>query len=277
LDADLQAKLERLQRNLRVLRRVAVAFSGGVDSVFLLKVAAGTLGAENVLAVTGESPSVPARDLEDARKLAAFIGVEHVLVDPGEFENSEYLANPVNRCYFCKAALYDRIKPLLEEHDLCVVVCGTNAEDLDDYRPGRQAGEERYVREPIADAGMTKADVRALSAEMGLPTADKPSSPCLASRVPYGEPITREKLAVIDRAETFLREEMGAAVCRVRHHGALAVVEVPASQVESVAAPENRRKIEEAFRALGFHRIEVDPRGFRSGSLNEPVFPSDKR
>ena len=267
----LQAKLDRMREILRSLERVAVAFSGGVDSTFVLKVAVGTLGRENVLAVMGDSPSVPRRDREEAKQLAATIGVELLLIDPGEFDNPDYLANPTNRCFYCKDALFDHLKLLLAERGLRAVLSGTNADDLGDYRPGLQAAKRHAVREPCAEAGLTKADIRQLSAEMGLPTSDKPASPCLSSRVPYGEPITPEKLRMIDRAETFLREELGIPVCRVRHHGTLARIEVPAELIDSLSKPEPRARIDAAFREIGYQYVTLDLRGFRSGSLNEVI------
>lgn len=256
---------------LRSLERVAVAFSGGVDSAFVLKVAADTLGQENVLAVMGDSPSVPQRDRDEAQQIAATIGVELLLIDPGEFNNPVYLANPANRCYYCKDALFDRIQPLLAERGLRAVLSGTNADDLGDYRPGLQAAKQHAVREPCAEAGLTKADIRELSAALGLPTSDKPASPCLSSRVPYGEPITPEKLRMIDQAETFLREELGIPVCRVRHHGTLARIEVPAERIEALSKPDARTRVMERFREIGFQYVALDLRGFRSGSLNEVI------
>ncbi|HVP10038.1 MAG TPA: ATP-dependent sacrificial sulfur transferase LarE [Phycisphaerae bacterium] len=278
VDAQLQRKLDRLHENLRSMGRVAVAFSGGVDSAFILKVATDTLGASNVLAVTGVSPSVPAADLEEARSLAKSLGVEHMLVDPGEFEDANYLANPANRCYYCKTALYRRMRPLLAEYGLGAIVSGTNADDLGDYRPGLTAAKEQSVREPCAEAGLTKADIRALSAAMGLPTSEKPASPCLASRVPYGEAITPEKLNMIDRAETFLRKFLAGLsrqnvplACRVRYHDKLARIEVPPEWIELLTQPANRAKIDAAFREIGFQYVAIDLRGFRSGSMNEAI------
>ncbi len=271
METPLQVKLERLRAMLRELGRVVVAFSGGVDSVFVLKVAVDTLGTADVLAVTGTSASVPQRDLADAKAFAESLGVEHLLIDPGEFENPAYLSNPTNRCYHCKDALYERLGALAAERGLKAVVSGTNADDLEDYRPGISAAQEHSVRAPCAEVGLSKADIRALSEAMGLPTFDKPASPCLSSRVPYGEAITPEKLSMIDRAETFLREALGVGECRVRCHGTLARIEVPAAAIGSVADAEARAKIDAAFREIGFQYVTVDLRGFRSGSLNEVI------
>ena len=271
METPLQVKLERLRAILRELRRVVVAFSGGVDSVFVLKVAVDTLGTADVLAVTGTSASVPQRDLADAKAFAESLGVEHLEIDPGEFENPAYLSNPTNRCYYCKDALYERLEAVAAERGLKAVLSGTNADDLDDYRPGITAAQEHSVRAPCAEAGLSKADIRALSEAMGLPTFDKPASPCLSSRVPYGEAITPEKLTMIDRAETFLRETMGVGECRVRCHGTLARIEVPVAVIGSVADAETRAKIDAAFREIGFQYVTVDLRGFRSGSLNEVI------
>ncbi len=256
---------------LRSLERVAVAFSGGVDSAFVLKVAVDTLGAENVLAVTGSSASVPEKDMSEATSFAAGLGVEHMTIDPREFERPEYLANPTNRCYYCKDALYEQIEPLLVERKLAATLSGTNADDLGDYRPGLTAAKEHAVREPCAEAGLTKADIRALLAEWGISLAEKPASPCLSSRVPYGEAITPEKLRMIERGEVFLRDELGIRECRVRHHDKLARIEVPPQFIEVLAAPENRAKLDAAFREIGYQYITLDLRGFRSGSLNEVI------
>jgi uncharacterized protein len=311
VNSQIHQKLDRLHGVLRSLGRVAVAFSGGVDSSFLLKVATDVLGPANVLAVTGVSPSVPAADLEEARSMAMSLGVEHMLVDPGEFEDANYLANPVNRCYYCKTSLYRRMQPLLAEYGLNAIISGTNADDLGDYRPGLSAAKEQSVREPCVEAGLTKAEIREVSAAMGLPTSEKPASPCLASRLPYGEKITPEKLDMVDRAETFLRKFMAAmpaarpaviggcataedvggvccgypptkvggscaagrphVACRVRYHDKLARIEVPPEWIEVLAQPANRAAIDAAFRDIGFMYVALDLRGFRSGSLNEVI------
>jgi uncharacterized protein len=247
-----------------------VAFSGGVDSTFVLRVAVDTLGRENVLAVTGASSSVAAAEMDDAKRLAARIGAEHVVIETREFENANYLANPTNRCYYCKTELYTRMEELLASRDRFTVVNGTNADDLGDYRPGLTAASEHSVRAPCAEVGLTKAEIRALSAEMGLPTADKPAAPCLSSRVQYGETISPEKLRMIERGEALLRT-LGLRDCRVRHHDKLARIEVPADEIARLATPEIRRQIDVAFREIGYHYVTLDLRGFRSGSMNEVI------
>ena len=271
----LDEKYQRLQRILREMRSVAVAFSAGVDSTFLLKVALDTLGPDNVVAVTGRSDSLASTEFEETKKLAESIGAEHVVLDTDEFDNPDYTSNPQNRCYFCKTALFTRMRPFITERGINAMVSGTNADDLGDFRPGIDAGRELGVRAPVAEAGLTKDDIRELSARLGLPTFDKPASPCLSSRIPYGEEVTPEKLRMIEAGERFLRE-MGIAECRVRHHNKLARIEVPPEFIPRLAEPETAARIDEHFRSLGYNYVSLDLRGFRSGSLNE-VFAFGKR
>lgn len=266
----LDEKYERLRSILRGLERVAVAFSAGVDSTLVLKVAVDVLGSENVVAVTGRSDSLAQAEFEAARRLARQVGAEHVVIDTNEFANPDYVANPVNRCYFCKTTLYEHLDRFVQERGLRAVINGINVDDYDDFRPGIQAAHEHGVRCPAAEAGLTKSDIRALSLRLGLPTHDKPASPCLSSRIPYGEAVTPEKLRMIERAEAFLHE-LGFRVCRVRHHGDLARIEVPPEHVEMLTEAETRRRIDERFRALGYAYVTIDLRGFRSGSMNEVV------
>jgi uncharacterized protein len=269
--SELNAKLARMKAILRDLEKVAVAFSAGVDSTFVLRVAMDVLGADHVIAVTGKSDSLASDEYEATCELARRFGVEHVVIETNEIDNPNYASNPANRCYFCKSTLYEQIGPVIQARGIRHVVNGTNADDLGDYRPGLQAAAEHDVRAPAAEAGLTKQDVRDLSARMGLPTFDKPAMPCLSSRIPYGEPVTPEKLRMIERGEAYLRKELGIGDCRVRHHGALARIEVPPDQIERLASPAVRAELDRHFRSIGYQYVSVDLRGFRSGALNEVI------
>lgn len=266
----LEANYARMRDRIGALSRVAVAFSGGVDSTFVLKVALDVLGPGNVLAVTGRSPSLKASELDEAVRLAADLGAEHVILDTGEFENPDYLANPANRCYFCKTTLYETMRPLIAERGIGVILNGTNADDLGDYRPGLAAAAEHNVVAPAAEAGLTKAEVRELSRRFGLPTHDKPAAPCLSSRVQYGETITPEKLRAIEEAEAFL-VELGFRECRVRHHDRIARIEVPPTDFARLVEPSMARRVDERLRSLGYAYVTFDLRGLRSGSMNEVI------
>ncbi len=268
MDAKLAEKFTALQERLRFWGSVVVAFSGGVDSAVLLKIAVQVLGADQVRAVTGRSPSVPQTELRTVAALAAECGAPHEFVETAEFDDPRYLANPSNRCYFCKTELYGKLVPLAAARGYHAVVSGTNADDLGDFRPGLQAADEQHVYAPLAEAGLTKAEVRRLGAEFGLSIHDKPAAPCLSSRIPYGEPVTPEKLQRIDAAETFLRA-LGFRECRVRHHAQMARIEVPPAEIGRFADPGLRTRVDDQLRALGFRYVTLDLRGFRSGSLNE--------
>jgi len=266
----LDDKYARLQCILRDLGSVAVAFSAGVDSTLILKVAIDALGPRKVVAVTGRSDSLARAEFEEACTLAASLGAEHVVLDTDEFENPDYLNNPTNRCYFCKTTLYTHLEKFIAERGLKAIVNGINVDDLGDYRPGIEAAREHGVRCPAAEAGLTKADVRELSRRLGLPTHDKPASPCLSSRVQYGEHITPQKLRMIEAAETFLHE-LGIRECRVRHHDNLARIEVPAEFIPILAEPDQAARVDAYFRSLGYQYVALDLRGFRSGSMNEVI------
>jgi uncharacterized protein len=264
-------KLERMKEAVRALRQVAVAFSAGVDSTFLLKVAVDTLGCGNVLAITGKSNSLVREELEEAVQMAAALGVEHVVLETGELSNPDYIRNAPDRCYHCKNMLFKEAERYLRRHGANhALVTGTNADDLGDWRPGLKAAAEHTVRAPAADAGLTKAEIRALSRLWDLPTCDKPASPCLASRVAYGEEVTPEKLRMVEEAERFLRQ-FGLREFRVRHHGQLARIEVGPEKIAELAAPETRERIVTHLRKLGYVYVTLDLRGFRSGSLNEVI------
>ncbi len=263
-------KFEQMQEILRSLRRVVVAFSAGVDSTFVLKAAIDTLGADNVVAVTGKSDSLAQAEFLQAIDLTGTMGVRHEIVETEEFANPDYLANPTNRCYFCKTELYTRLGKYIDEQGYYAIINGINADDHGDYRPGIQAAREHTVRAPCAEAGMTKEDIRILSERMNLPTFDKPASPCLSSRVQYGEAITPDKLKQIERSEAFLRS-LGFRELRVRHHDNLARIELPPEELSRALEPETRVRIDAALREFGYAYVTVDVRGFRSGSMNEVI------
>jgi uncharacterized protein len=265
-----QEKYHILQLCLKSLQRVAIAFSGGVDSTFLLKAAVDTLGADNVLACIGISASLASHQLAQAREMALLIGVQPVELPLDELDDPNYQVNKADRCFHCKTCQFRTIRDYAAEHGFPRTVCGSNWDDKDDYRPGNRAMEALGIGAPLMEAKLTKHDIRLLSRQLGLPTADVPASPCLASRVAYGEPITEDKLKQVEQAEDFLRE-LGFVEFRVRHHGVLARIEVPAAQILPIAEPALRDKIVTRFKEIGFRYVSVDLQGFRSGSLNESL------
>lgn len=260
-------KLEQLKNLFAEMDRALIAYSGGVDSTLVAKIAYDVLS-DRALAVTAVSPSLLPEELEDARIQAADIGIPHQVVQTHEMDNPNYTANPVNRCYFCKSELHDTLKPLATQLGYPYVVDGVNADDLWDYRPGIQAAKERGVRSPLAELGVTKAEVRQLSQQLGLSWWDKPAQPCLSSRFPYGEEITVGKLQRVGRAEIYLRR-LGLQNLRVRSVGETARIELPPEQIKEFVLTTDLQAIVSAFQEFGFVYVTLDLEGYRSGKLNQ--------
>jgi uncharacterized protein len=248
--------------------RVAIGFSGGVDSAYLAVVARGVLGPDGVLAIIGRSASYPAEQWATARRVAEGFHVPVLELDTDELADPRYAANPQNRCYFCKSELWGKVVPVARERGFATVVDGTNADDLGDYRPGAQAAREHAVASPLAELGFTKAEIRLRSRELGLPTWRQPSSPCLSSRLPYGTGVTAERLAMVEQAERSLRELGIEGDLRVRYHDDLARVELSLAELEQWLSPVRTAALVAVVRSAGFARVAIDLRGFRSGSLN---------
>lgn len=267
----MQEKLEKLKKLKNIIRSyesALVAFSGGVDSAFVLKVARDVLGREKVKAVTAKSDSLPAREFEESRALALALDAEQLVIETREIEKPGYSENTGERCFFCKETLYEALRPLAEEQGLKEIFNGTNLDDLGDYRPGLKAAEQFGVKSPLVEAEFTKADVRHYSRLLGLGVAEKPAAACLSSRVPYGEKVTPEKLEQIEKAEDYLKD-LAFKVVRVRHHGSVARIEVGREEMARFFDEPLRRKITDAFKSFGFLYIALDLQGYRVGSLND--------
>jgi uncharacterized protein len=271
---NLKDKYNSLQKILKKLDKVIVAYSGGVDSTLLLKVAAETLGDEKVLACIAEGPSLPQSQYLQAVERAKNMGVDVRTVKPNELADATYSANKADRCFRCKSHLYKMLADIAREQKFGCVICGCNFDDKSDFRPGNRAAEVFGVRCPLMETELTKEDIRNLSRQLGLPTADIPASPCLASRIAYGLEITEQRLMQVEKAEEVMRE-LGLAEFRVRHHDTIARIEVHQEDFEKVLA--SRSRIVEKLQELGFTYVTIDLQGFRSGSLNELLTEKEKR
>jgi uncharacterized protein len=269
-NSSLISRRDQLIETIRAYGRVAVAFSGGIDSTVVAQAAFEALG-QSAVAVTAVSESLAKGELEEAEELAHKIGIRHRIIHTEEFSNPAYRQNNPDRCYFCKSELYGRLEIMLQELGADVIASGANLDDMGDYRPGLRAASEHGVRHPLQECGLTKADVRALALAWGLPTWDKPATPCLSSRIAYGEEVTPERSRMIDQAEQWLRRR-GFHILRVRYHkGDLARIEVPLDDLPRFVDLELRGELLPAFRALGFKFVTLDLEGFRSGSLNSVI------
>ncbi len=266
----LEQRYEKMGEILDSLGKIIVAFSGGVDSTFLLKVALDRLGSDRVLAITADSETYPEREKLEAIALAAEINAPHEVIHTSELAIPGYAANPTNRCYFCKNELFSHLLPIAEQRGFDNVVFGAIADDLGEHRPGLQAAHERGVRAPLLEAGIRKSEIRHFSRQLGLRTWDKPSFACLSSRIPYGEAITQQKLSMIDQAENFLMQ-LGFRQVRVRQHDKLARIEVSPADIAELASV--AETVDAKLKEIGYAYVSLDLKGYRSGSLNE-VLPA---
>jgi len=273
-DLTLEQRLERLRSLLSNLGTVVVAYSGGVDSSLVLRVAHDVLGT-SALGVIGRSDSYATRELQLALEQAESFGARVEIVTTGELADPNFRANPNDRCYHCKSELYRELDVVAQRVGAKAILDGTILDDLGDWRPGRRAAEQHEVRSPLAELGFRKADVRAAAASYGLASQDKPASPCLASRIPYGTEITKEILAMVEQGEELLRS-LGFSDLRLRHHGEVARIEVPANEVAKVLEPATRSVLIAGLKRLGYRYITVDLEGFRSGSLNEVLEATER-
>ena len=275
-DPALLAKYRRLRERLASLGQAVIGFSGGVDSTLLAAVARQVLGRDKTLACLAVSPSLARRDREEALDLAARLDLELIAFDGTEFANPAYVKNGADRCFHCKTDLFVHLERIAAERGFSVLLYGANADDGSDYRPGHKAAREHGGLAPLAEAGLTKAEIRTLSRLFGLPTADKPAAPCLSSRIPYGTAVTPARLSAVESGEGLLRA-MGFRECRLRHEGETARLEVPLDQMGLFSVPGSARDLVAALKRLGFGKVVVDMEGFRSGSLNQALTDEDRR
>jgi pyridinium-3,5-biscarboxylic acid mononucleotide sulfurtransferase len=261
-------KYARLKELLAEMEKVVVAFSGGVDSTFLLKAALDSLGAENVLAVTADSETYPSKELAEAKRIASQLGIRHEVIETSELGIPGYAENSKNRCYFCKQSLFEHLIPIMESNGYKNIIFGLIADDMSEYRPGAKAAKEMGVRGPLQEVGLYKSEIRELSNEMDLPTWDKPSLACLSSRIAYGEMITLEKLKKIDKAEIYLKS-FGIRQVRVRTHDDIARIEVEQKDMEKVM--QNHELINRELQSYGYTYVTLDLMGYKSGSMNKTI------
>ncbi len=272
---NLQQKYDKLKEILADSGRLLIAYSGGVDSTFLLKVAVDTLGKDKVSACIAQGPSLPQSQYDRAARLAKEMGAEMMTIQADEMSDAAYLANKADRCYHCKSHLFEQLAGIAKENGFDTIACGHNFDDTKDYRPGNMAAGDFGISTPLIEAELTKQDIRQLSKELNLPTAQIPASPCLASRIAYGIEITEKNLQQVEEAEEFLKS-LGLVEFRVRHHGEVARIEVHQEDMPKIIAPEVREKIIEKLKQLGFKFVALDLAGFRSGSLNETLSQAEK-
>ncbi|MBW9171956.1 ATP-dependent sacrificial sulfur transferase LarE [Clostridium estertheticum] len=271
---ELEMKFQKLKDSIQGLKSVAIAYSGGVDSTFLLKVAADVLG-NKVIAITAKSTTYPEREFKEAVKYIEDIGAKHIVIISEELEIEGFAKNPIDRCYFCKKELFSKVRKVADDNNINAVLDGSNADDVSDYRPGMKAANELRVISPLKDAGLTKDNIRELSKRLGLPTWNKPAFACLSSRFPYGNEITVEKLSMVEKAEQFLLD-LGFRQIRVRHHGDIARVEVNAQERDKFFSTEMMDKVANELKSIGFKYVTLDLLGYRTGSMNEVLSDKEK-
>ncbi|SNX55066.1 ATP-dependent sacrificial sulfur transferase LarE [Thermoanaerobacterium sp. RBIITD] len=265
----LNEKYEKLKKYIEELGSAVIAFSGGVDSTFLLKICYDVLK-DKAIAVTATSSTYPEREFREAIKLAKEIGIRHKIIRSEELEIEGFAKNHVNRCYYCKSELFSKLIKVAEEEGMKYVLDGTNADDTGDFRPGRRAAKELGVKSPLLECGFTKDDIRKMSKELGLPTWNKPAYACLSSRFPYGEEITSDKLSMVEKAEDYLLK-LGFVGFRVRHHGDIARIELRQDQINMMMDENMRKDVIKKFKGVGFKYVSLDLEGYRTGSMNEAV------
>jgi pyridinium-3,5-biscarboxylic acid mononucleotide sulfurtransferase len=263
-------KLNQLKEIIKTYGKAAVAFSGGVDSTFLLKICMDVLGKENVVAVTASSETYTLTEVEFARSMASGLNANHIIFETDELSDKNFLSNGKDRCYFCKKNFYSKLIRIAGSENILYVIDGANSDDNKDYRPGIKAAFELGIKSPLMEAGFTKENIRRFSKEMGLCTWDKPANPCLASRLPYGSTITREKLLMVAQAEDFIRS-LGFRITRVRHHDKIARVEVSSSEIARFCQDDIRNKVVKRLKEMGFTWVAIDLEGYRMGSLNAEI------